>query len=76
MLETGEIDAWVGPLPPDCLERGAPGSSGASLREVERSYASDKPYAVVMRRQIHEEDPGKQTRLVELSMEGRSELPE
>ena len=79
MLETGEIDAWVGPLPPDCLERGAPGVRRLfeDYREVERSYASRAKFipalhTVVMRRQIHEENPGLATRLVELFDRGRA----
>jgi 4,5-dihydroxyphthalate decarboxylase len=42
LLEQGEVDAWVGPLAPECFERGSPAVRRLfpDYGVVERSYAS------------------------------------
>ena len=41
LLEKGELDAWIGPLPPECLERGAASVRRLfpDYREIEYAYA-------------------------------------
>jgi 4,5-dihydroxyphthalate decarboxylase len=74
MLEQGEIDAWVGPLPPECFERGARSVRRLfpEYREVERGYASKSRFvpalhAMIMRRR-HKEQAGA---LIELFQRAR-----
>ena len=61
MLEKGEIDAWIGPLPPECFERGSRSVRRlfSDYREVERAYASRTRFVpalhtVVLRRRWQE----------------------
>jgi 4,5-dihydroxyphthalate decarboxylase len=74
MLEKGEIDAWIGPLPPECFERGSRSVRRLfpDYREVERAYASRTRFVpalhtVVLRRRWQE----KAGALIELFRESR-----
>jgi 4,5-dihydroxyphthalate decarboxylase len=75
MLEKGEIDAWIGPLPPECFERGA--SSVKRLfpdyREIEHGYALRTRFVpalhtMVMRRGLRD----KAGPLIELFQQARA----
>jgi 4,5-dihydroxyphthalate decarboxylase len=75
MLEKGEIDAWIGPLPPECFERGAPNIKRLfpDYRDIERTYATRTRFVpalhtVVMRRRLRD----RAGQLIELFQQARA----
>jgi 4,5-dihydroxyphthalate decarboxylase len=75
MLEKGEIDAWIGPLPPECFERGAPAVKRLfpDYKQVEHAYGSRTRFVpalhtVVMRGRLRDQAG----QLIELFQQGRA----
>jgi 4,5-dihydroxyphthalate decarboxylase len=74
MLEKGELDAWIGPLPPESFERGAPRLRRlfTDYKKTEQAYAARKRFVpalhtVIVRRRWQEKSEG----LVELFRKSR-----
>ena len=64
LLEKGEIDAWIGPLPPACLERGSPAVRRLfpDYKSVEHAYAARTRFVpalhtVLLRRRWQDKAP-------------------